>query len=281
LCRLDRPRRQPAARFLPASATIGHDPRVTTLLVPTSEGVPLRLDLAGAGSRIVAGLLDAAILLTGYLVVLVSILVPVSFDPTGVSGFLLGILVGGAVLAVLAYHVVFHALFAGQTPGKRVLGIRVASADGHPATLLQLVLRALLMPIDGLVMVPVPLGILAIAVTGRHQRFGDVVAGTLLVRLPDLSARAEPYPEASWSGLPAKVLPLTPGTAAHLTPEDREILRQLLTRTELTDRSRRALFISAARIYGARLGLGALGDARDVLRELYLYAREAAARPAA
>lgn len=254
---------------------------MTTLHVATSEGVPLRLDLAGVGSRLLAGLIDAAILAIGYLMVLIAVLIPVAFDPTGLSGFVAGILVGGVVLAVLGYHVVFHVFFGGQTPGKRALGIRVASADGQPATNLQFVLRALLMPIDVFLMIPVPVGLVAIAATGKHQRLGDLVAGTLLVRMRSASAGAEPYPDRTWSGLPAKTLPLTPGTAAHLAPEDREVLRELLTRAELTDRARRALFVSAAKTYCARLGLGPFEDARIVIPELYLYAREAAGRTAA
>jgi uncharacterized RDD family membrane protein YckC len=266
---------------LPARPAIRHDPRVTTLLVATSEGVPLRLHVAGVGSRLLAGLLDAAILAIGYLLVLIAILFPLAFDPTGISGFVAGLLVGGVVLLVLGYHVFFHVFFEGQTPGKRVLRIRVASADGQPARTIQFVLRALLMPIDVFVAIPVPVGLIAIAATERHQRLGDLVAGTLLVRDRRTSAAAEPFPDRTWSGLRVKTLPLTPGAAAHLAPEDREILRELLTRAELTDRARRALFVSAAKTYCARLGLGAFEDARDVIPELYLFARESAGRTAA
>jgi len=254
---------------------------VTTLLVATSEGVPLRLDLAGAGSRLLAGMFDAAILAIGYLLVLIAVLIPVSFDPSGLSGFVLGLLIGGAPLVLMGYHVFFHVFLGGQTPGKRALRIAVASADGQPARTLQFVLRALLMPIDVFLMVPIPVGLIAIAATAKHQRLGDLVAGTLLVRVRSAGAGEEPLPEMTWSGLQARTLPLTPGAAAHLAPEDREILRELLTRSELTDRARRALFILAAKTYCSRLGLGTFEDARVVIPELYLYAREAAGRTAA
>ena len=253
---------------------------MTTLLVATSEGVPLRLDLAGMGSRLLASLLDFSILAIGYLAVLIAVMLPVQFDPSGVSGFVVGLLVGGGVLVVLGYHAVFHALFRGQTPGKRVLGIQVASTDGQPATLIQFVLRALLMPIDGMVMIPIPLGLVAMAATTRHQRLGDLVAGTLLVRVRSARAPREPYAGESWTSLQPKSLALTPGAAAHLAPEDREVLRELLTRVEITDRARRTLFVDAARAYSERLGLGAFEDAREVIRELYLYAREVAAKTA-
>src|SRR4029078_12520472 len=99
---------------------------------------------------------------------------PVSFDPSGVSGFVAGLVVGGGVLAILAYHVLYHAFWEGQTPGKRALGIRVLSAAGHPATLMKLVMRALLWPIDVLLTVPLPVGMIVIAATPKHQRLGDL-----------------------------------------------------------------------------------------------------------
>lgn len=263
-------------RVLPVPAAIGDHPRVTTLVVATSEGVSLRQDIAGAGSRLAAGLLDGIILGIGYAAVVVATLIPVAFDASGLSGFVLGALLGGAILAVLSYHVLFHALGSGQTPGKRALGIRVLSADGHPPSLLQILLRALLWPIDVFLTVPVPLGLILIAATDKHQRLGDLVAGTLLVRAPAADRRLEPFPGQTWSEMRMRTLPLTPGSAAHLTAQDREMLRDLLTRAELSDERRRTLYIAAAKHYSERLGLGRFADARIVLKELYLFARESA-----
>jgi hypothetical protein len=73
-------------------------------------------------------------------------------------------------------------------------------------------------------------------------------------------------------------LALTPGAAAHLTTEDRALLRDLLLRTDLSEERRRTLFVAAAKHYAARLGLGPFTDARVVLLELYLFAREHAGR---
>src|SRR6185369_2742407 len=121
---------------------------VSVLIVPTSEGVDLRHEIAGAGSRFAAGLLDGLILLAGYLALFLAVLLPMQFDPTRVSGFVVGLLAGGWMLGVIGYHVGFHSLSGGQTPGKRALGIRVLSADGLPPRTMQLVLRALIWPVD-------------------------------------------------------------------------------------------------------------------------------------
>lgn len=247
---------------------------MSTLLVATSEGVLLRHEIAGAGSRLAAGLADGLLLLLAYLSVLLGVLIATRFDLSGVSGFVTGVLVGGALLVVIGYHIGFHLAWAGQTPGKRLLGLTVMSADGYPPSALQVLVRGLVWPIDVFVSLPAPIGLMAIAATERHQRFGDLVAGTLVVRLPRELAQAEPWPGQSWSGLPVRTLPLAPGLSARLASEDLAFLRALLTRGELERAAQRELFVDVARAYAQRLELGEFQDARIVLREVYLFTRE-------
>src|SRR5690349_7121952 len=103
---------------------------MTSLIVETTEGVRLRREIAGAGSRLAAGLLDGLLLAAGYLLLLALALLLTMADPSGLSGLVIGVLAGGAVLIVIGYHVVFHLAWQGRTPGKAVLGLRVVSADG-------------------------------------------------------------------------------------------------------------------------------------------------------
>jgi uncharacterized RDD family membrane protein YckC len=244
------------------------------LIVETSEGVALRQSIAGAGSRFAAGLLDGVILLFGLLSLLSALAVASMVDPGGVSAFLRGLVVAGFILLVILYHVGFHALAKGQTPGKKVCAIRVVSSDGQPATAVSIVVRALLWPIDVLMMVPMPLGLLLCALTPRHQRLGDLVAGTMVVRVDAPRAEKEPFPYDTWTKLAPRVLPLTPGAAARLSHEDRAFLRALWMRNSLSEDAKRRLFVDAARHYARVLDLGDFDDARVVLKELYLFARE-------
>lgn len=247
---------------------------MSALLVATSEGVLLRHEIAGAGSRLAAALADGLILVLVYVSVLLGVLIVNSFDVSGVSGFVTGVLAGGAVLFVVGYHIGFHLAWAGQTPGKRFVGLTVMSADGYPPSALQVLVRGLVWPIDVFVSLPAPIGLMAIAVTERHQRFGDLVAGTLVVRLARERAQGEPWPGETWSGLPVRTLPLAPGLGARLSTEDLAFLRELLTRGELEHEAQRELFIETARAYAERLELGPFQDARIVLREVYLFTRE-------
>jgi uncharacterized RDD family membrane protein YckC len=253
---------------------------MTTLLVETSEGVRLRMEVAGAGSRFAAGLLDALLLGLALTVTLIVLSLAAAFDPSSASTFLLGAIIGGTVLIVIAYHVLFHALSNGRTPGKSALGIRVVSADGRPASLFALVVRGLIQPIDVLLQVPVAIGLILIGATPRHQRLGDLVAGTIVIHEKQRDYVRDPYPNQTWSNLEVRTLPLTPGLEARLTPDDRAFLRALVTREGLEDDTRRRLFVEAARMFAAKLELGAFEDARVFLKELYLFVREmAVARP--
>ncbi len=248
---------------------------MTTLIIETSEGVRLRTDIAGAGSRLAAGLLDALLIAVGALALTVVLVLATVFARNAATDLLAGLFVGGFMLIAAAYSVVFHAFMKGRTPGKVLLLIRVVAADGRPASFLALVLRGALQPIDLLV------GLLLIAVTPRHQRLGDLVAGTLVIHDQRSRYVPDPFFAETWSSLTTRTLPLTPGLEARLTPDDRAFLRELVTRRDLADDARRRLFVEAARAFSGKLELGPFQDARTVLKELYLFVREmGAARPA-
>ena len=247
----------------------------------TAEGVDLRQDLAGAGSRSLAAAIDLAILIALTLVTLLVLMLGASFDPSGAGGFVLGLFVGGALLFVVAYWIVFELAWGGQTPGKRMLRLQVRSLDGGPVQPLQVLLRNAFVLLDLFLWLPLPLGFVLAAATPLSQRLGDLAAGTMVVRLPrERPALREPWPGERRSALTTRVLPLSPALAARFTRADTAYLRNLLARcepvvlSELEPAVRRRLYIEAASEFGARVGVERYDDARMVLRELYLFLRE-------
>ena len=64
------------------------------LVVETPEGVSLRYEVAGAGSRTAAGLIDLSIFLVSFVVIFLGLAFVLAFDPTGASGFFLGLVAG-------------------------------------------------------------------------------------------------------------------------------------------------------------------------------------------
>jgi uncharacterized RDD family membrane protein YckC len=94
---------------------------------------------------------------------------------------------GLAVFVVFqfAYFSLFEAA-GGQTLGKRLFHVRVASANGEPLTLRQVAIRNALRVVDTLPAFYAS-GLISLMRTGRarRQRIGDVVAGTVVVVDPD------------------------------------------------------------------------------------------------
>jgi uncharacterized RDD family membrane protein YckC len=68
----------------------------------------------------------------------------------------------------------------GSTPGMRWLGLRVVTEHGERPSLRSYMIRWLMAVVDGYFFGLV--GALAIAFAPRHQRFGDMVARTVVVR---------------------------------------------------------------------------------------------------
>ena len=240
------------------------------LVVETPEGVELRHEVAGAGSRSAAALLDLVFFGTGWLSLVIALLVASQFDFSGLSEPLFYAMIGGGTLLLTGYHVLFGVLWEGQSPGKRALGIRVTSANGYPAAWHQHLMRGLFLVPEMIALV----GLVLMVASSRSQRLGDHVAGTLVLREPRARRAAEPFAGETWSGLAQRTLPLVPALGARLGADDHEHLRELLSRQGLEREQQRRLYVRTARHYAALLGLGAFDDARVFLKELYLYSRE-------
>lgn len=86
------------------------------------------------------------------------------------------------------YFILFEGLWNGQTLGKKACGIRVRMASGLPITFGAAIGRNLLRPAD---MFPGSyfMGLLAMFCTPKSQRFGDLIANTVVIH----EKRAAPY----------------------------------------------------------------------------------------
>jgi uncharacterized RDD family membrane protein YckC len=86
------------------------------------------------------------------------------------------------LLIPLGFYSLLWELFNhGQTPGKRLMKLRVVNVDGTSPTLGSLMMRWLLWIADGPTLGF--LGILVMLISRNHQRFGDMAAGTMVIRL--------------------------------------------------------------------------------------------------
>ena len=85
-----------------------------------------------------------------------------------------------ALLGTLWVEIWYPHRHGGATPAMRWLGLRITKVRGGEPSLRDYFVRWLLMVVDGMFLGLV--GAVLIAVTPRHQRLGDMVAGTVVVR---------------------------------------------------------------------------------------------------
>lgn len=155
------------------------------LSIPTPEGVELHLTLAGVGSRFAATLVDQV--LQWSIIIALVLLVGLLGGSTEMFGVEPGtpLVVAAFVILVLGvqfgYDVAFEVLASGRTPGKRWTGLRVVRLGGGPVGFLTSAVRNLLRIVDALPGL-YAVGIVAVLLSSRNQRLGDLAAGTLVVR---------------------------------------------------------------------------------------------------
>ncbi|MEO2032373.1 MAG: RDD family protein [Planctomycetaceae bacterium] len=189
------------------------DARVT---VETPEGVDFQYVVAGPGKRGTAYAFDF-LLRAGMVAV------------AGLFGFLLGFTLGiptGSTLAMLLvawfgttwlYGALFESLMRGQTPGKRMMRLRVLRTNGTPVGWFEAFGRNLLLGADGWILIglnPVlgfrlnTVALISMCTTSRMQRLGDILFDTMVVdetreyvrRPAGLTASVDVIPREECSG---------------------------------------------------------------------------------
>lgn len=167
-----------------------------TLIIETPERVPLAFALASIGNRFLAVAIDHTIqYLTIAIVAIVFLFAAGLFGGEGESAIdSIGIDTPNWIYAVLiivlfalfsGYFAFFEWWWDGQTPGKRLMKLRVIREDGRPITLWEAIARNLLRIFDAIPGFVVPIysvGLIVVFLSSRDQRVGDMFAGTVVIR---------------------------------------------------------------------------------------------------
>jgi len=208
------------------------------LTIATPEGVLFRLPLAAPASRLYAMLLDTAIVLG--VVNGVGLLVYWIFAKAPSYGFMLTTL--GEFAIGFAYGAFFEGFWNGQTIGKRLLHLRVIDLSGLPLRIEQAWVRNLMRVFDALPFAYL-VGGLSVLSSPLMQRFGDRVAGTVVMRETPLAAPLE----ESWTRQKYNSFMDYPAIAMCLrraaTPELASLIQDALRRrNELAPYARREIY---------------------------------------
>jgi len=208
--------------------------------ITTPEQIELDYELAGIGSRFLALFIDHSI----QVIVLFSlVLVMLMNYPEIYEGHFYGIFhstFAGIVLilmflVIFGYFIFFETIWTGLTPGKKIVQIQVMKDNGEPVSFTDSLLRNLFRIVDFL-----PgnylTGALCMIINRRNKRVGDVVAGTIVVRV-----------KAGQVPLVLPDLPAEPGfnlDVTRLTEEEYLLVRNFLIRRDKLGSEERARIAS-------------------------------------
>jgi uncharacterized RDD family membrane protein YckC len=205
----------------------------------------LVLELAGVGSRSYAFVTDWHVRLLFVLAWLGLVLLIFGADALGNDFDLIDEGLTWAVyfvslpplLVYFLYHPVLEILMQGRTPGKRLAGVRIVTADGRTPGVGAVLVRNLFRLVDSLPGFYL-IG-LAVALATKHKvRVGDLAAGTILVY--ESRVRVESVRTATRLAL-----------SRSLPAADQELLLDLLERWGALQRARR---IHLARRFLVKVG---------------------------
>jgi uncharacterized RDD family membrane protein YckC len=166
----------------------------TTRRVATPEGIELTLHLAGPVPRAMAWAID--------LVIRDAILLAFTTGALQLGQAGWGVVLLAAFFVEWLLPAWFEAVWRGQTPGKRAMGLAVLNDDGTPVRWPGALTRNLLRAVDFLPFF-YGIGLLAMLANRDFKRLGDLAAGTVVVYqapsavqgdIPQSAALAPPVP---------------------------------------------------------------------------------------
>ncbi|MCL5999515.1 MAG: RDD family protein [Chloroflexi bacterium] len=215
--------------------------------VATPENIAFTYDIAGIGSRFMAALVDALIyfLISIALALAFSSLTSSVQDPT-LESTLTAVYIGISFVLYWGYYILFELIWGGQSPGKRLVKLRVVRLDGTPATAGQIIIRNIARLVDifpGFYAV----GLIVMFLNSQSRRLGDFAAGTLVVReTQQLSLQHISSNNPPTNSLPNLPTPAMEEAAAlpvnRLNQEHRQLVREFVARRgTMSDKQRAKL----------------------------------------
>ena len=198
------------------------DERALEILTP--EHVPIRLEPAGLGSRFLAWIVDA-VLIVALIVATMTVLGQLAPLGVGAAAFPIALFV-----IQWGYHIYFEVRHHGRSPGKRMLRLRVVDRRGLPITFQQSFVRNISRALDFAPLL-YAVGGTAALIDRHHRRLGDLAADTLVVQ----ERPAEDFSRHLAEGRRFNSL-RTPGVLRRLRRkvglDEREMLLSLVLRAE-------------------------------------------------
>ena len=208
------------------------DARRTELELP--EEIDLQVELANVGSRTLAIIVDLGVGgLVLFIVYTLSMLLGKDVADDWLTRLSSNALKTVLMLLMFGFQWVYFNLFEwwwnGQTPGKRLLNLRVIKMDGSPVSGIDVLLRNLSRPIDTLGPMGL-IGLVMIFVSRKAQRLGDIMARTLVIHETKIDWSI--FDQIEGAGAVASGTGKIPVAAIRLTSAQWELLHRYLNRRD-------------------------------------------------
>lgn len=210
-----------------------------TLDVRTPESIAFSYELAGLGSRFLALVVDQAIQIATLVAIFAAIFwaaarldngrAPAVTDRLAES-LAIAIIIAIVFTVLFGYFIIFEALWNGQTPGKKLLGLRVVRDGGYPIDFGASLIRNLIR-IGEWILGYYLLAAASALLSPENKRLGDFAAGTIVVRDARLGAPSD------FTGRDDEPV-YAPTT--YLSGEERALIKRFLERRDALAADRRA-----------------------------------------
>lgn len=157
---------------------------MSELAINTSQNVNIKFTAASVGERMLASFLDLLIkfayaIVVGYFILH---LTGLSDAMNSMDSWSSGAIVLVLIFPALIYSLVLESIFEGQTIGKKITKIKVVKIDGYQATFGDYFIRWLFRIVENNIMAGL-IGLVAMIVSSKTQRLGDMAAGTAVITL--------------------------------------------------------------------------------------------------
>lgn len=206
--------------------------------VRTPESVEFRYELAGLGSRCIAMVLDTIAQVVVLLLIFWGIFslasgagpsISSASDDKWATSIGIAIVVAIVFVVFYGYFILFEIFWNGQTPGKKLLGIRVVRDGGYPidfgASFLRNVIR-----IGEQALFFYGVSAIVTLTSSENKRIGDYAAGTIVIREAKSATTAE-FLRATFADAPA--------SSVVLSAQERQVVREFLERRDAFSWDRR------------------------------------------
>lgn len=244
------------------------------LIIETPERVELHYVLANVGNRFLAAAIDHLIQSLAVVVVLLAALALSNWQLFASAGvWTLALMVLGIFALDWGYFTAFETLWSGQTPGKRIMRLRVVREDGRPVRFFEVFVRNVLrLTVDLQPFGSYAIGVVSIIFSTRSKRVGDFVAGTVVVKerateapsLEEIIKVSEIEQQRIERTTPA---PFAADTRRLSDREIRAVESFLKRRFELVEPNRTALALRIAQPISIKLGISTDGVPPEELLE--------------